>query len=156
MLDDSAADAYSALLFAARSDGIQAPSLEIVSAYRDFDTQDKLYKEALAKYGSPNDARKHVAPPGHSDHEKGIAIDFNIGGLSMNDKQSMKIDPSYRWLVKNAHRFGFSENANIDEPWHWVFRGKVTSTIEKISTSTKILGGLVLGALTALAIREYA
>lgn len=49
----------------------------IVSGYRDSATQARLWEEAVAKYG-PDEARNWVAPPGHSNHEKGIAGD--LGG----------------------------------------------------------------------------
>ncbi len=49
----------------------------LVSGDRDTETQTRLWNEAVAKYG-PDEARNWVAPPGHSNHEKGIAAD--LGG----------------------------------------------------------------------------
>ena len=52
------------------------PATCIYSAYRSVETQQKLWEEALLKYGSPEEARKHVAPPGSSKHNQGLAADL--------------------------------------------------------------------------------
>lgn len=57
----------------AASDG----KIWIVSGDRDTATQTRLWNEAVKKYG-PEEARNWVAPPGRSNHEKGIAAD--LGG----------------------------------------------------------------------------
>lgn len=49
----------------------------LVSGDRDSETQAALWADAVEKYG-PDEARNWVAPPGHSNHEKGIAAD--LGG----------------------------------------------------------------------------
>lgn len=49
----------------------------VVSGYRDEARQQQLWDAAVKKYGSAEAARKW-APPGHSNHEKGIAAD--LGG----------------------------------------------------------------------------
>ena len=49
----------------------------LVSGDRDTATQTALWNEAVAKYGE-DQAANWVAPPGHSNHEKGIAAD--LGG----------------------------------------------------------------------------
>lgn len=50
----------------------------INSGYRDNARQAQLYAAALKKYGSPEAARKWVAPPGHSRHNEGEAIDLAL------------------------------------------------------------------------------
>lgn len=52
------------------------PSVCINSAYRSKETQTVLWNQALAKYGSASAARKWVAPPGSSMHNKGLAADL--------------------------------------------------------------------------------
>jgi hypothetical protein len=52
--------------------------LYIESGYRSDATQAALFAGAVKKYGSPEAARKWVAPPGHSNHNKGWAVD--LGG----------------------------------------------------------------------------
>jgi uncharacterized protein YcbK (DUF882 family) len=54
----------------------QGVNLRITSAYRSPEVQARLWENALAKYGSPEAARKWVAPPGKSRHNAGTAADF--------------------------------------------------------------------------------
>lgn len=57
------------------------PSICIRSAYRSTATQAVLWQGALKKYGSAAAARKWVAPPGSSMHNKGLAADLcNVPG----------------------------------------------------------------------------
>src|SRR4029077_16118626 len=108
-------------LAAARSDGIEAPSLEILSSYRTRDEQEALREAGVKKYGSESAARKWVAPPGGSGHEKGRAVDFNIGNLSFSELGKMKEHPAYLWLKDNASRYGWVPYSA--EPWHWEYKG---------------------------------
>lgn len=52
--------------------------ITLVSGYRSPEQQASLFNAAIQKYGSEAAARKMVAPPGHSNHNKGIAAD--LGG----------------------------------------------------------------------------
>jgi hypothetical protein len=115
-----AADAWQALVAEARRAGIQAPLLLPVSGYRSSQHQNKLWQAALQKYGSAEKARKWVAPPGHSAHQSGRAIDLWLGfGISSKNVQQMRATPVYRWLLKNAVTFGFYPYER--EPWHWEY-----------------------------------
>jgi len=59
-----------------------------------------------------NQCRPPTARPGHSRHEQGLAIDFNL------DKAGRVV----AWLRANAARFGF---VNLkSEPWHWSVDGR--------------------------------
>lgn len=80
--------------------------LQIKSAYRSPALQAKLYQDALAKYGSPEAARKWVAPPGRSQHGHGNAVD--LGYLSPEAKQ---------WAHANAAQYGLSFPLS-NEDWH--------------------------------------
>lgn len=67
--------------FTARMNALIAASggrIRIVSHTRSHAQQQALWNDALKKYGSPEAARKWVAPPGHSNHERGLAVD--LGG----------------------------------------------------------------------------
>ncbi len=115
-----AADAWRALVIAARTDGLQAPLLLPVSGFRDPQHQQRLWNAALARYGSAQEARKWVAPPGGSAHQSGRAIDFYLGGSNSSRNVSrLQATPAYRWLVTNAARFGFYPYSR--EPWHWEY-----------------------------------
>lgn len=124
-----AASALQALITAARVDGLADPLLRPVSGFRDPARQARLWQEALARYGSPQEARKWVAPPGGSAHQSGRAIDFYLGGRnSSTNVAQLRNLPAYRWLVANARRFGFYPYER--EPWHWEYNPPVAANRE--------------------------
>jgi LAS superfamily LD-carboxypeptidase LdcB len=115
-----AAQAWQALVNAARQDGLEHPLLLPSSGYRSSSHQNRLWEKAKVRYGSEQEARKWVAPPGHSAHQSGRAIDFWLGvpfGKKHIAKQ--KQSRAYQWLVQNARRFGFYPYEL--EPWHWEY-----------------------------------
>lgn len=119
-LHKEAARAWTALVQAARADGIQHPLLLPVSGFRDPKRQARLWKRALEKYKTPQKARKWVAPPGRSAHQSGRAIDFWLGGKnSSGNVKRLRQLRSYQWMVNNAQRFGFYPYEK--EPWHWEY-----------------------------------
>lgn len=139
-LEEKTAQAYLALVAAARAQGITAPDLEIVSGYRTHEEQQKLFAAAVAKYGSEKAARKWVAKPGHSKHETGTAIDFNLGGFKFSEADKMLTTGAYKWLQANAAHFGFEPYA--PEPWHWNYTGG-TIVPGVPDAATEGAGGLV-------------
>jgi len=91
-----------------------------VSGYRSVEHQRELWQGALKRYGTPQAARKWVAPPGGSPHHTGRAIDFWLGtSNSSKNIAALKATPAYHWLVCNAARFDFFPYAA--EPWHWEY-----------------------------------
>ena len=52
--------------------------VHVVSGYRSIAEQQALWASALQRYGSAEAADDWVAPPGHSMHERGLAVD--LGG----------------------------------------------------------------------------
>ena len=120
LLEKQTAQAYEALVQDAREDGFEAPLFLIVSGYRDDSKQKALFTKALAKYHTFAEARKWVAPPGHSAHAIGCAIDFWLGfpcGKEFNDR--IKSSDAYKWMVANAKKHGF--NPYSREGWHWEY-----------------------------------
>lgn len=88
-------------------------ALKITSAYRSPEVQARLYQQALAKYGSPQAARKWVAPPGRSKHNAGLAVDFaNAQGSLLRDPKSREA----QWIAQNVGRFGLAAPMSW-EPW---------------------------------------
>lgn len=81
--------------------------LKIRNSYRSTETQQRLWQNALRKYGSAAAARKWVAPPGHSKHQEGIAADLS-GDLA--------------WAKQNAARFGLWFPLG-NEAWHVELQG---------------------------------
>lgn len=72
-----------------------------------------------------------VGLPGHSNHQDGHAIDFNVTG---------KPDV-YKWLVRNANRFMFVRTIE-SERWHWELRPEYT-TFQKVGRDHPTWDGLV-------------
>lgn len=121
-----AAQAWRAMVAAARADGIAPPLLLPTSGYRSRARQERLWRGALQKYGSPQVARRWVAPPGGSAHQSGRAIDLYLGGRnSSSNVANLRRTPAYRWLVANARRFGFYPYER--EPWHWEYNPPASS-----------------------------
>jgi hypothetical protein len=109
-LDPIFRDRLAALVSAAEQE-LGRP-LQITSAYRSPEVQARLYEQAIEKYGSPEAARKWVAPPGRSRHNSGTAADFAVNGNLIRDANS----PEAVWLRENAARFGLSVPMDW-EPW---------------------------------------
>lgn len=105
-LDDRFRQSVWEMLQAAQAEGV---NLRITSAYRSPEKQAELWEAALAKYGSPEAARKWVAPPGKSMHNSGLAVDFAGPGGLLRDANS----PEAQWIKANAQRFG------LDVPMEW-------------------------------------
>ncbi|HEX4403282.1 MAG TPA: M15 family metallopeptidase [Polyangia bacterium] len=119
-LEKHTAEAYARLTTHARAAGFEAPLFLIVSGYRNDARQAQLFAAALVRYHTLAEARKWVAPPGHSAHATGCAIDFWFGfkcGKRYND--NIKSSDSYKWMVSNAKAHGF--NAYEREGWHWEY-----------------------------------
>jgi hypothetical protein len=86
--------------------------LQITSAYRSPELQAQLYASALERYGSEAEARRWVAPPGHSQHNFGRAVDYAIDGALLRDADH----PAAVWLRENAPNYGVHIPMSW-EPW---------------------------------------
>lgn len=87
--------------------------LGLYSGYRSPEHQAELWADALKKYGSPEAARKWVAPPGHSMHNEGLAGDMGYNGQSLQHAPKEVID----WVHSNAGRYGLKFPLG-NEAWH--------------------------------------
>lgn len=89
--------------------------LKIISAFRS-----RAYQEHLRRQ-SPNAGSAGLAV--NSPHFTGRALDIYVGGSPVDTKDSNRAiqvnTPAYRWLVRNAERFGF--RPYFYEPWHWEY-----------------------------------
>lgn len=91
---------------------LEAPDgLTINSAYRSPELQAQLYENALARYGSEEEARRWVAPPGRSQHNHGFAVDLGFAN-----------DAARAWAHENAARFGMAFPLD-NENWHMEMAG---------------------------------
>jgi D-alanyl-D-alanine carboxypeptidase len=88
----------------------------IISGHRSPEYQAKL--RALAG-GNPSTASLARNSP----HFTGRAIDIYVGGEPVSTVDSNRaiqvVTPAYKWLARNAHRFGF--RPYFYEPWHWEY-----------------------------------
>jgi len=111
---------------AAQDDGID---LNLVSSYRTHEHQKDLWD------ANPN--RAVVAEPGQSNHQQGMAVDFNLDGLPITASyyktanklevtaENPRVAPeskTWRWLKSNAPKYDFEQYYN--EPWHWSPNGR--------------------------------
>ncbi len=83
-----------------------AGQITINSGFRSNERQAQLWQEALQKYGSVAEARKWVAPPGNSQHNKGNAADLGYGN-----------DAARQWAHDNASKYGLQFPLG-NENWH--------------------------------------
>lgn len=102
-------------------------TLRILSAYRSFDEQNELKGQFTRQYGSG--ANAFSADQGYSEHQLGTAVDIVDPGTGATN-QSFANTKAYKWLLDNAHRYGFilsypeGNQFYIFEPWHWRFVGR--------------------------------
>lgn len=97
--------------------------LDILSGTRSRERQVQLWADAVAKYGSPEAARKWVAPPSGevvdgkaskgSNHEHGNAADLGWKGGKFRDAPQEVVD----WVHANAERYGLTFPLS-NEAWH--------------------------------------
>ena len=89
---------------------------KIISAFRSREYQEEL------RHKSPNAGSAGLAV-NNSPHFTGRALDLYVGGDPVDTKDSNRViqvnTPAYRWLVRNAERFGF--RPYFYEPWHWEY-----------------------------------
>jgi len=118
------------LLAAAAADPATGGALRGLSCHRSLIRQSGVFcREAAADAA---DRAISVAPPGHSEHTSGYAIDFAVRpSPNCPDAEAcMAILPAARWLRANAPRFGFelsfppgNRQGVKWEPWHWRWVG---------------------------------
>lgn len=132
-LRHEAARAYERMVAAARGEGV---SLYVVSAYRSYETQRRIYMRKLKRSGWQQTT---VAKPGHSEHQLGTTIDMTDGEAESLLQASFGETRAGRWLRRRAPEFGFATSyteANSHstgyspEPWHFRYYG--TSAAEAI------------------------
>ena len=117
----AAAIADPSLGLAVTKDGQLAPEekyLKIISSFRSREYQEKL-RQADPKAGSAGLAI-------NSPHFTGRALDIYVGGEPVETRDLNRTIQTqtrvYKWLVRNADKFGF--RPYYYEPWHWEYVGK--------------------------------
>ena len=125
-LTPAAAGKWQEMVAAAEADGV---TLMIVSGYRSYEYQAALIRKKINAGQVITDILAVNAAPGHSEHHTGLAVDIATPG-SRPLTEEFEDSAAFRWLEKNAARFGFSMSYPRDnpwgiiyEPWHWAMNG---------------------------------
>lgn len=127
------------LLAAAKADPAVMGTLRALSCHRSILRQASVFCREHPDSAVPGsagglDATRaiSVAPPGHSEHATGYALDFAVRPANgcPDAEACMAATPAARWLLANAPRFGFElsfPGGNRQtvkwEPWHWRWVG---------------------------------
>ncbi|MBO3083974.1 D-alanyl-D-alanine carboxypeptidase family protein [Cellulomonas fengjieae] len=109
------AEAVDALMSAAREDGIELHA----GGWRSASQQIALRAKNCGPAASDPTVvacRPPTAPPGTSRHERGLALDFTIGGSVLRAGS-----PAFLWLAEHAADYGLENLPG--EPWHWSVDG---------------------------------
>ncbi|MEL7502610.1 MAG: M15 family metallopeptidase [Cyanobacteria bacterium J06554_6] len=131
-LHADAAEKVEEMLATARAQGIQ---LGVISGFRTWEEQRRLFFEVKAERGQNTETRAEVsAPPGYSEHHTGYAVDFvDLSAPETHLEEPFEQTAAFRWLSENANRYGFEmsfpkDNPDISyEPWHWRYVGDPAS-----------------------------
>ena len=118
-LHKTALNAISSMFYEAKEIG----SFFISSGHRSESLQRELYETAIN--------RAYVLPPGHSEHQLGLAADILVIGMPMGQ---MSGTAEANWLAENAWRhglilrypYGTSHITGVAyEPWHFRYVGRI-------------------------------
>lgn len=130
-----------AMIDAAAIDNID---VAVVSAYRSPSEQAAAFESsawrAIGQAGGSIDraeaearAGRFVAPPGHSQHQLGTAIDVSTWEIDYAIQPRFDETAASRWLAQNAWSYGFvlayprdkeARTGYAYEPWHWRWIGR--------------------------------
>jgi D-alanyl-D-alanine carboxypeptidase len=141
-LREAAARAVEAMYTDAVAQGV---NFGIISAYRDYGTQVSLYNSYVARDGQEA-ADTYSARPGHSEHQTGLAVDFDDGGACYLNA-CFESTEAGTWLAVNAANYGFvlrypngqdAVTGFTYEPWHFRYIG-VAAAQEMRDTGTLTL-----------------
>lgn len=135
-----------AMIDAAASEGVE---LAVVSGYRSPEDQAEAFESAvwraLARSSGEIDraeaesrAARFVAPPGHSQHQLGTAIDFSSWEVGYAVQPRFAETAAGRWLDTNAWQYGFllayprdaePRTGYAYEPWHYRWVGRELAAV---------------------------
>ncbi len=135
-MDVRCAAAMRQMIADAKADGI---TLQLCSAYRDIDTQKRLFTNKVNEYLNRGYSQEEaeeitatiIAVPGTSEHHTGLAADIVTPSYQNLNAGFDKTD-AYAWLSKNCYKYGFvlrypEDKQDITkiiyEPWHYRYVG---------------------------------
>ncbi|MCM8731753.1 M15 family metallopeptidase [Hephaestia sp. GCM10023244] len=125
-----------ALIAAAQAAGVPG-TVQAASCYRSAAHQNAVFcatdPEGQPRCNEPARRAMSVAPPGHSEHSTGFAIDFTTRPSPGCDDVEYCFDrtPLGQWLLAHATDYGFelsfpwkNSQSVTWEPWHWRWVGR--------------------------------
>ena len=123
-LQTDAAASFLKMQADAQRDGVQ---LMPISGFRSVASQRDIFDRQIERKGSREAAAQVSAPPGHSEHHTGYAIDITEAQNPEVDlKYAFEQTRAYSWLLTHAQAYGFelsfpkNNRQNVSfEPWHW-------------------------------------
>ena len=118
----------------------QGYSFCVVSSYRDYAYQQSLIENDVNRYTgngfSASEALdktlEQVMPPGHSEHETGLAVDITAADYMVLE-EDQEDTPDNQWMRTHCREYGFIVRYPKDkewitqisyEPWHFRYVGK--------------------------------
>ncbi len=127
-LEREAAEAFNQMKLSAKNSGI---NLIIISGFRSIESQKQLFQKQIQKQGTKEAAARLSAPPGHSEHHTGYALDIGDEKQPLKDlKFEFENTKAFEWLLMNGVTYGFelsfpkNNNQQVSfEPWHWRYIG---------------------------------
>ena len=115
-LETKTAEDFRAMLALARREGLGEKAIAIFAGYRPKPARHPLAASVIARWGERELAKWLAAT---SEHITGRSLDLNLGvPLTLDAAGRYNDVPAFRWLRKNARRFGFNQ-AFPGEPWHF-------------------------------------
>jgi zinc D-Ala-D-Ala carboxypeptidase len=132
-LRQAAAQSFRKMIADAAAAGV---NLSPISGFRSVADQNELFFKVKEERNQAVSKRAEVsAPPGHSEHHTGYAVDIGDGDRpDTNLSQSFEDTPAFAWLSANAAKYSFEisfAKGNTQgvsyEPWHWRFVGDRSS-----------------------------
>ena len=129
-------EAYYALEKMMKEARRQGVKIKVVSAYRDFNHQNRIWKRKYDKFinqgysseKAVDKVKEYSAIPGTSRHHWGTDVDLSNGSYSLENRKSKS--EFEKWMDNNAHKFGFYRvytnnklRAGYNyESWHYSYR----------------------------------
>jgi zinc D-Ala-D-Ala carboxypeptidase len=128
LLRQEVAEVVAVMIEAAKAEGA---TLRPVSCFRSVKSQDWLFYGIAKQRGQTPEERARVsAPPGHSEHHTGYAIDFGDKDRAADLDPAFAKTPAGQWLLAHGTEYGFElsfPQGNTQgvsyEPWHWRYVG---------------------------------
>ena len=115
-------------------------NIDIMSGYRDYSYQEKIYNKLLKDKGFAYTFRS-IAKPGCSEHQTGLAIDICV---YKDDKcyieHELEDMDEIIWVINNCYKYGFilryprgmeDKTGYNYEPWHFRYVGNIAEYLHK-------------------------